>query len=105
MFALFADDTEISFAHADFKSSYWYFYSWLKLEKWLSHKRLILNAKNTNGMLISNGKRSNPSFNSIVVNLSGIPIPFVQNFRYLGVMIDDKLNFHQHQENMPTSYI
>ena len=56
-------------------------------------------------MLISNGKRSNPSFNSIVVNLSGIPIPFVQNFRYLGVMIDDKLNFHQHQENMPTSYI
>ncbi len=57
---------------------------------------LILNAKKTNGMFISNGKRSNPSFNSIVVNLSGIPIPFVQTFRYLGVMIDDKLNFHQH---------
>jgi hypothetical protein len=47
-------------------------------------------------MFISNGKRSNPSFNSIVVNLSGIPIPFVKTFRYLGVMIDDKLNFHQH---------
>jgi len=68
----------------------------IKLEKWLSHNRLILNAKKTNGMFISNDKRSNPSFNSIVVNLSGIPIQFVQTFRYLGVMIDDKLNFHQH---------
>ncbi len=44
-------------------------------------------------MFISNGKRSNPLLNSIVVNLSGIQIPFVQTFRYLGVMIDDKLNF------------
>jgi hypothetical protein len=62
----------------------------------MSHNRLIINAKKTNGMFISNGKRSNPSFNSIVANLPGIPIPFVQTFRYLGVMIYDKLNFHQH---------
>ncbi len=71
----------------------------IKLEKWMSHNRLIINAKKTNVMFISNGKRSNPSFNSIVVNLPGIPIPFVQTFRYLGVMIDDKLNFHQHVKN------
>jgi len=97
MLALFADDTEISFAHADLKVlTDTLTRDLIKLEKWLSHNRLILNAKKTNGMFISNGKRSNPSFNSIVVNLSGIPIPFVQTFRYLGVMIDDKLNFHQH---------
>jgi hypothetical protein len=68
----------------------------IKLEKWLSHNRLILNAKKTNGMFISNGERSNPSFNSIFVNLSGIPIPFVQPYIKFSSTC---------KENMPTNYI
>jgi hypothetical protein len=97
MLALFADDTEISFSHKDLKVlTDTLTRDLIKIENWLSHNRLILNAKKTNGMFISNGKKTNPSFNSIIINLSGAPIPFVQTFRYLGVMVDDKLNFHQH---------
>jgi hypothetical protein len=55
MVALFADDTE---THADLKLlTDTLTRGLIKLEKWLSHNRLILNAKKTNGMFILNGKR------------------------------------------------
>jgi hypothetical protein len=81
MLALFADDTVISFAPADLKVlTDTLTRGLIKLEKWPSHNRLILNAKKTNGMFISNGKRSKPSFNSIVVNLSIYTSTICSNF-------------------------
>ena len=101
MLSLFADDTEILFSHKDLKVlTDTLTRDLIKIENWLSHNRLILNAKKTNGMFISNGKKTNPPFNSIIINLSGAHIPFFQTFRYLGVMVQKKYASKLHIKRM-----
>lgn len=63
------------------------------LSKWLMFKKLKLNVSKTKAMVISN-RRAN--YDSVRVKMDGVLLERVQEIKYLGVLIDDKLSFKNH---------
>lgn len=92
---LFADDTVIFFGSKDPKEALQKIKEGiLQINKWLKIKKLKLNIQKTKMMIISNKKNLNlDEFN---VEIEGESIERVQQFKYLGVQIDAKLNFKGH---------
>lgn len=58
--------------------------------QWLNSKKLMLNAKKTQWMLIS---RTEPNRPTPLVKIGNDVIEKVRNVKYLGIVIDDKLGF------------
>lgn len=62
------------------------------IDAWLSANRLSLNLNKTSLMIFSN-KNTNTNCS---INIRNINIEFVQQAKFLGILIDDKLKFKQH---------
>lgn len=66
------------------------------LDIWLDINKLIINTKKTKGMLIGN-KRIEQNFWSLNrVTVKDDVIEIVNNFKYLGVILDSRLDFKEH---------
>lgn len=92
---LFADDTVLFFGSNDPKEALRKIKEGIiQINKWLKIKKLKLNVQKTKMMVISNKKNLN--FDEFDVDIEGEMIEKVQQFKYLGVQIDDKLNFKGH---------
>ena len=65
-----------------------------KLNSWFAVNKLSLNVSNTNYMIFGNKKID--KYMNICVRINGLSIDRVYNTKFLGVMIDDKLNWKEH---------
>ena len=63
--------------------------------KWTDKNNMQLNTDKTKEMNISFGKKT-PTFEPI--NINGNKIGYVENFKLLGVIINNKLNWHDHTD-------
>lgn len=92
---LFADDTLISIEAQTIEEAESKMNDDLKkLDKWLKINKLKINTEKTKYMVIA---RSQQTCN---INISGNPIEKVTEMKYLGITIDDKLNFKKHAEQV-----
>ena len=90
---LFADDACLSFSH----NSLPYIESFVneeleKVRKWMSDNKLLLNVDKTNYILFQ--KRKHPINISIIYNNNNLIRK--NETKYLGIIIDEKLNFKSH---------
>ena len=94
-FVLFADDTNIILSGDDAKEiSNTLSIELDKLNSWFAVNKLSLNVSKTNYMIFGN-KKIDKDMN-IRVGINGISIDRVYNTHFLGVTIDDKLNWKEH---------
>ena len=94
-FVLFADDTNIFLSGDDAKEiSNTLSIELDKLNSWFAVNKLSLNVSKTNYMIFGN-KKIDKDMN-IRVGINGISIDRVYNATFLGVTIDDKLNWKEH---------
>ena len=70
----------------------------LSTEQWSSANKLTINFSKCKAMIIAPKLRS-PSC-TIPILINDIPIPIVDSFRYLGVILDNKLTFSDHISNV-----
>ena len=98
-FTLFADDTTLAFSDRDYTSLIERTNLNLsRLYDWTVNNRLSLNTNKTSAMLISNLVSANESALSLAIN--GVSIDFENSIKFLGVSLDDRLNFSYHIQNM-----
>ena len=91
---LFADDTTLSYSNPDLSSMFTEVNNELILvENWMNMNRLTLNLSKTECIIFSN---RNPDLTIDQVNLNNINVNFSPNCKFLGVLIDSKLNFRNH---------
>jgi hypothetical protein len=89
---LFADDTMIYVEHGDIKEAAKIMNEELqKVTRWLYINKLKLNVDKTKYMIITNKK--NNSQDSIDIQIEDAKIQCVESIKYLGVMLDNKMNF------------
>lgn len=97
---LFADDSNI-FVVSDNTSALFNTANneLLKLSNWISANKLVVNYEKTNYMVFEPNKKNTVS-QSLIVNgsliFNGNVINRVHSVKYLGVFIDDKLNWNEH---------
>ena len=70
----------------------------LSTEQWPLANKLTINFSKCNAMIIAPKFRSPSCTISILIN--EIPIPIVDSFRYLGVILNNKLTFSDHVSNV-----
>lgn len=91
---LFADDTVLFFAGDNIDECFNVMNAELVcFTEWLRLKKLQLNVSKTKCMLVTT-RRTNE--NSRRVQIDGEEIERVETIKYLGVMLDEKLNFNEH---------
>lgn len=96
---LFADDTVIFVAEKNAEAASRKLREDIKLlDTWLKVKKLKLNVQKTKTMIISNKKQLN--YADLKIYIEGIEIERVEVFKYLGVLIDQKLTFKAHIDNV-----
>ena len=96
---LYADDTAIFFAHKDINRIMSVLQSELNmLCEWFSKNDLILNIKKTKFMLFGSSKRlSNLDQDKFMpLSLFNLPIDNVTTMKYLGIVLDPTLSWHEH---------
>jgi hypothetical protein len=92
---LFADDTLLSVSGENVDECIMKMQEDLnELSKWLKFNKLKLNVAKTKYMIITS-RRRNPS-NSTTLSIDSEQIEEVKNLKYLGVQIDNKLDFKEH---------
>ena len=92
---LFADDTTLSFSHADFNTIKTTLNTELSnVEKWTTANRLTINVNKTEMLLFSNLPVP-PDYNNQIAFTNEI-LTFKSSCKFLGVLLDDKLNFSDH---------
>ena len=68
---------------------------------WLNANKLCLNESKTKAMLFS----EKIHLDSLELYANGIQIEFVQSFKFLGVILDEKLLFHHHAHHLYTKLL
>ena len=92
---LFADDTNFSIEHRDFEQMVPILNSELsKIANWTVANRLTINTSKTEMLFFSN--RPNVTLSNELITLKDEYVSFVNHARFLGVIIDDKMNFKKH---------
>jgi hypothetical protein len=99
-FILFADDTNLFFSGDDL----WKLMSsvnteLIKLSDWFKSNKLSLNIKKTNYIIFGN-KKIPKSLNQFQLSIDGNILEQVENTKFLGVYIDNKLNWSRHIEHV-----
>ena len=95
---LFADDTNFSLTHNDYESMVGTMNVELKkIQDWTVANRLTINNSKTELLLFSN---LHTAHNNEQIFLNGSYVSYVDHAKFLGVMIDTKMNFKYH-----TNYI
>ena len=91
---LFADDTNFSLVHDDYETMVPILNCELeKISNWTISNRLTINTAKTELMLFTN--RKIPHGDGQVI-LNGTGVDFVDHARFLGVTVDNKINFKNH---------
>ena len=91
MTTLFADDTNFSLSHNDYDSMVGILNGELtKIQDWTVANRLTINNTKTELLLFSNLRNSH---NNEQVILNGSFVSYVDHAKFLGVIIDNKINF------------
>jgi exonuclease III len=94
---LFADDTVLFIAAKNFNDAVSHINTDLHyLSRWLKYKQLKLNISKTKCMIISRIKLNI----NVSVKIDAEEIERVREMKYLGVIIDDKLKFNAHIDNV-----
>ena len=92
-FVRFSDDTAMLALLNDFASYQSYLSSVVRFSSWCSNNFLHLNVSKTKEMCID-FRRNRTVISPIVIN--GEPVEQVDSFKYLGVILDEKLSFTEH---------
>lgn len=96
-FLLFADDTNILYSNKDINALYEIINHELKnLHDWFKANKLSLNVKKTN--YISFGSKQYPPHHNILID--GKPITKTDYTKFLGVTIDNKINWQKHTKHI-----
>jgi Reverse transcriptase (RNA-dependent DNA polymerase) len=94
---LFADDTLVYISDKNVEQAISKMNSELyKLNEWLKLNKLILNNEKTVYMIINNKKVETDE----TIKMDGKNIMKVDQVKYLGIILDNKLNFNEHFENV-----
>ena len=92
---LFADDTSVALSDTDYSNVISNMCVYLReLNSWTINNRLCLNANKTSAILFSN--RSHDLITPLVLNINNVQINLFESVRFLGLVIDNKLNFSNH---------
>ena len=67
-----------------------------KVAQWLSSNKLTLNIKKSKYMIISNKR----NISKLSININSSPLEECEHYKYLGVIIDKKLNWAKHVEQI-----
>lgn len=95
---LFADDAVIIVTNKNINEAFNQMNSDLKnVYKWLNQNKLKLNAKKTEYMIIS---KKEIDLGNLVIKIGNDIIKRVECVKYLGVFIDDKLNFNKQMDTV-----
>jgi hypothetical protein len=95
-FIMFADDTNIFFKHKNLSILYNVINTELeKIYVWFKLNKLSLNIKKTNYILFQNGNKKINN-NGLTINIDGTNIDQVGSTKFLGVVINSKLNWNNH---------
>ena len=90
---MYADDTNIFLSHQSINTLECTLNIEMeKLVKWMQVNRLSLNVKKTKAIFFSN----NPTVNGVSVTIGGTEVEFVDKIKFLGVIIDSKLQWRDH---------
>ena len=100
-FVLFADDTTITYSHSDIISKFDMINSELQeVTNWFKANKLSVNASKTNYMLLgTNHKLSRLDENASII-LDNTHLKRVNDTKFLGVTIDENLNWTNHIETI-----
>ena len=99
-FVRFSDDTAMLALLSDFASYQSYLSSVVRFSSWRSNNVLHLNVSKTKEMCID-FRRNRTVISPIVINDK--PVEQDDSFKYLGVMLDEKLSFTEHVTAMQKS--
>ena len=97
----FSDDTAMLALLSDFASYQSYVSSVVRFSSWCSNNFLHLNVSKTKEMCID--FRRNRTVNS-PIGINGEPVEHVDSFKYLGVILDEKLSFTKHVTAVQKKY-
>ena len=94
---LFADDAVLILSHESIKQLEKKFNSETKkLHHWFIANKLTLNLKKNKFMLFSKQKKKERKKKTFKININKYCIKQVNEMKYLGVILDNKLNWHNH---------
>ena len=74
-------------------------YDMQSISYWMRQYRLSLNVSKTKFMLIGSKQRLR-NVGNVGISLNGEPVECVENFKYLGIILDQQLHFHSHIEHI-----
>ena len=90
---MFADDTVLFCSHKNFQNVEAMVNNELhKVSKWFCSNKLSLSLNKTRYMILSKSKTNEP----FSVQINGFEIEQTHSYKYLGVIIDGKLKWHDH---------
>ena len=93
---MFADDTNIIYSHKDFKTLISIVnFELYKVSEWFRANKLSLNVKKTNFILFGH-KRVPIDYDNYALVIDNNKLEQVSHTKFLGIIIDDKLNWRQH---------
>ena len=70
-----------------------------QIESWLRENSLFINITKTESMIFGTSQRL-ANIDSFSINISGSPIKRVSEFKYLGVVFDDRLSWNEHVKSV-----
>ena len=95
---LYADDTTLCFSGSNFTELIRQCNQELeKFSMWTAANKLFINTSKTNYMIITNRPINNPLSNLLI---NGNSIDRQASVKFLGIIIDEKLNFHNHIQHL-----
>ena len=93
---MFADDTNLFFKYKNFKTLYEHIHIELqKISSWFILNKLSLNIRKTN-YIIFTANDKNVDTGNLVIKINDIIIENVEKTKFLGVIINSKLNWNDH---------
>ena len=100
---LFADDAVLTASHDSLKHLQRKFNTEIqKMHRWFIANKLTLNLKKTKFMLFSTKRKKKAKENKFRININKYCIKQVSEMKYLGVILDNKLNWHNHIQYLCT---
>ena len=100
---LFADDAVLTLSHESPKHLEKKFNAEMKkLYQWFTANKLTLNMKKTKFMLFSKKRKTKIKEKKFKININNYGIKQVSEMKYLGVILDNKLNWHNHVQYVCT---
>ena len=67
-----------------------------KVDRWLCSNKLSLNINMSSFLIFTNKKLSNIP----IISIRSVPIKYVDCFKFLGIMVDNKLSYSDHVNNV-----